>query len=313
MAKQLPIPAEPDDGSGQKAGRRGAVRYLQNEAAPFAARMVLGNALRHRREAIGLSAGEAARQLGGSPSKVSRIESGTFALKQQDLLKFYALYRITDPEEQARLYELSVTASQPAWWQPWSAVAPKYLQAVVSFEDMATRVRSFEPIYLHGLLQTPEYARALIERGRGSASGHDELARFRTERHERFTAEPDRKLICVVDEATLKRPVGSAEIMRGQLQHLITLTADPRFQLHLAPLNDYNVHVELGATTIFDFAGRLPTIAFAEGYDGGLVIDDEQMVDRRVKAFDALAASSLAPHAMKRRLTDMLTTGFYKK
>ncbi|MET8815016.1 helix-turn-helix transcriptional regulator [Streptomyces sp. NPDC004549] len=311
MAKQLPIPAEPDDGSGQKAGRRGAVRYLQNEAAPSAARMVLGSALRHRREALGLSAGEAARQLGGSPSKVSRIESGTFALKQQDLFKFYALYRITDPEEQARLNELSVAASQPAWWQPWSAITPKYLQSVVSFEDMATRVRSFEPIYLHGLLQTPEYARALIERGRGPASGHDERVRFRAERHERFTAAPDRKLICVVDEAALMRPVGSAEIMRGQLQHLIALTADPRFQLHLAPLNDYNVHVELGPTTIFDFAGRLPTIAFAEGYDGGLVIEDDQMVDRRVKAFDVLAARSLAPHALRRRLQVMLSNNRY--
>ncbi|MGV9427913.1 helix-turn-helix domain-containing protein [Streptomyces sp. NPDC003656] len=311
MARQLPISAEPDDGYGQKAGRRGAVRYLQNETAPFAARMVLGNALRHRREAVGLSAGEAARQLGGSPSKVSRIESGTFALKQQDLLKFCSLYRITDPEEQGRLYELARAAQQPAWWQPWAAVAPKYLQAVVSFEDMATRVKSFEPIYLHGLLQTPEYARALIERGRGSARGHDELVRFRTQRQERFAAAPNRRLICVVDEATLLRPVGSAEIMRGQLKHLLALTGDPRFQLHLAPLYDYNVHVELGPTTLFDFAGPLPTIAFAEGYDGGLVIEDEHMVDRRVKAFDALAARSLAPRAMRRRLQDMLATHRY--
>ncbi|MEW2133165.1 Scr1 family TA system antitoxin-like transcriptional regulator [Streptomyces sp. NPDC005435] len=310
MVKQLPLAAAEPGGSGQKAGRRGAVRYLQNEAAPFAARMVLGSALRHLREAAGLSAGEAARKLGGSPSKLSRIESGTFSLKQQDLLTFFALYNVTDPEEQVRLYGLFATASQPAWWQPWSAITPKYLQAVVSFEDMATRVRSFEPTYLHGLLQTPEYARALIERGRGSKSEHDKLVRFRAERQQRFAA-ADRKLICVVDEAALARPVGSAEIMRGQLKHLIALTHDPRFQLCLAPLHDYNVHVELGSTTIFDFAGHLPTIAFAEGYDGGLVIEDEQMVDRRVKAFDSLAAQSLASHAMRRRLQDLLKTTRY--
>ncbi|MYQ45090.1 helix-turn-helix domain-containing protein [Streptomyces sp. SID4985] len=287
------------------------MRYLQNEAAPFAARMVLGNALRRHREAVGLSAGEAARRLGGSASKVSRIESGNNSPKPQDLLKFFALYKITDPEEQTQLCDLATAAHEPAWWQPWSAVTPKYLQAVVSFEDMATRIRSYEPIYLHGLLQTPEYARALIERGRGSKSGHDELVRFRAERQERFASTPDTKLLCVVDEATLARPVGSAEIMRGQLNHLIALTNDPRFQLHLAQLHDYKVHVELGPTTIFDFAGRLPTIAFAEGYDGGLVIEDEQMVDRRVKAFDALAARSLAPHAMRRRLLDMLATNRY--
>ncbi|MFI8348764.1 helix-turn-helix domain-containing protein [Streptomyces sp. NPDC085596] len=308
MSKQLPAPAEFDDGAGQRAGRRGAVRYLQNEAAPGAARKVLGNALRLSRESARLSLGEAASHLGVSSSKVSRIESGTNSPKQRDLPKFFETYGITTPEEQGNLQELAAAAHRPTWWQPWSAVTPKYLQAVVSFEDMASRVRSFEPAYLHGLLQTPEYARALIERGRGPASTYDELVRFRTTRQKQFAA-ADKKLLCVVDEATLARPVGSAAIMRGQLQHLIdlTLTSNPRIQLRLAPLYEFDVHVELGPTTIFDFAGRLlPTIVFTEGYDGGLVIEDEEMVDRRVKAFDALATRSLDSHAMRRRLQHLL-------
>ncbi|MFF0383240.1 helix-turn-helix transcriptional regulator [Streptomyces sp. NPDC004286] len=311
MSKQLPVPVAPDDGFGQKPGRRGAVRYLQNEAAPCAARMMLGYALRLRREAIGLSAYEAAKLLGGSPSKVSRIESGTFAPRQRDLPRFFLMYGITDPEEQERLRELLKAAHEIAWWKPWSAVAPTYLLAAVSFEDMAIGVRSYDSIYLHGLLQTPEYARALIKRGRGSAKAHDELAEFRAQRKERFTAAPDKKLLCIVDEATLGRAVGSPAIMRGQLEHLIELTSHPHISLRLAPLYDYRVHVELGSATIFDFAGRLPPITFAEGYDGGLVIEDEQMVDRRVKAFDALAANSLAPHAMRRRLKDMLASNRY--
>ncbi|WP_244317542.1 helix-turn-helix domain-containing protein [Streptomyces bauhiniae] len=306
MSKQLPVPAPADDGSGHKAGRRGVVRYLQNETAPGAARKVLGNALRLSRECAGLSLGEAAGRLGVSSSKVSRIESGMHSPKERELPEFFRTYGITTAEEQANLRELAAAAHRPTWWQPWSAVTPKYLQAVVSFEDMASRVRSFEPTYLHGLLQTPEYARALIERGRGPASTHDELVRFRTKRQEQFTAS-DKKLLCVVDEATLGRAVGSAAIMRGQLQHLIDLTHSPRIQLRLAPLYDFDVHVELGPTTIFDFAGRLlPTIVFTEGYDGGLVIEDEAMVDRRVKAFDALAARSLDSHAMRRRLQHLL-------
>ncbi|MFF9365758.1 helix-turn-helix domain-containing protein [Streptomyces griseoluteus] len=311
MSKQLPVPAELEEASGQRARRRGAVRYLQNEAAPCAERMMLGYALRLRREATGLSAHEAARRLGGSPSKVSRIESGTISPKEGDLSKFFLMYGITDPEEQDRLRELLEAASKTAWWQPWAAVAPKYLQAVVSFEDMAIGVRSYDPIYLHGLLQTPEYARALIKRGRGSAATHATLAEFRAKRQERFAAASDKKLLCIVDEATLARPVGSAAIMHDQLEHLIELTYDSRVRLRLAPLYDYRVHVELGSATIFDFAGRLPTISFAEGYDGGLVIEDEQMVDRRVKAFDALATNSLEPHAMRRRLKAMLATSRY--
>ncbi|MEW2313865.1 Scr1 family TA system antitoxin-like transcriptional regulator [Streptomyces bauhiniae] len=306
MSKQLPVPAESEEASGLRAGRRGAVRYLQNEAAPGAARKVLGNALRFSRECAGLSLGEAAGRLGVSSSKVSRIESGTSSLKERDLPKFFETYGITAPEEQGNLRELAAAVHRPTWWQPWASVTPKYLQAVVSFEDMAIRIRSFEPTYLHGLLQTPEYARALIERGRGPASGYDELVRFRTKRQEQFAA-ADKKLLCVVDEATLARPVGSAAIMRGQLQHLIDLTSSPRIQLRLAPLHTYDVHVEIGPTTIFDFAGRLPTISFAEGYDGGLIIEDEEMVDRRVKAFDVLAAKSLGPHAMRRRLQHLLS------
>ncbi|MFF0386452.1 helix-turn-helix domain-containing protein [Streptomyces sp. NPDC004286] len=306
MAEQLPIAAEPDDGSGQKTGRRGAVRYLQDETAPRAARMVLGIALRRCRETVGLSVGEAAERLGGSPSKVSRIESGTFSPKQQDLLKFFALYKITDTREQTQLRALASEAHQSPWWQPWSTVTPKYLQAVVSFEDMAVRVRSYEPIYLHGLLQTPEYTRALVERGRGPASLHDELVQFRTVRRQRFEAAPDKNLHCIVDESALMRPVGSAKIMREQLEHLAALTFHPRIQLRLAPLYDYEASVELGPTTIFDFGRRLPTMAYAEGYDGGLFIEDERGVDRREKAFDLLAARSLAPHAMRRRLQTMV-------
>lgn len=302
MFNELPAAMEPDDGSGQKAGRRGAVRYLQDEAAPRAARMVLGNALRFCRETAGLSAGRAASQLGGSASKVSRIESGTTCPKERDLLRFFEMYSITDTE-QGHLLELAAAAHQLAWWHEWSAVTPKYLQAVVSFEDMATRVMSYEPTYLHGLLQTSEYARALIGRGRSAESTHDVLARFRAQRQERFAEAPDKKLICIVDESALLRPIGSAAIMRRQLEHLMKLMSHPRIKLLLAPLNDYGVHVEIGPTTIFDFAGRLlPTIVYTEGYEGGLVIEDEEMVDRRKKAFDALATRSLDSHAMRRRL-----------
>ncbi|MER8014876.1 helix-turn-helix domain-containing protein [Streptomyces griseoluteus] len=302
MFNELPAAMEPDDGSGHRAGRRGVVRFLQNEAAPRAARMVLGNALRLCREAAGLSAGQAAGRLGVSPSKVSRIESGTNSPRESDLLRFFELYSIADAER-GHLLELAAAAHRNAWWHEWSAVTPKYLQAVVSFEDMATRVKSYEPTYLHGLLQTPEYARALIGRGRGAESSHDVLARFRAQRQERFANAPDKKLICVVDESTLLRPIGSPAIMRGQLEHLLALMSHPRIKLRLAPLNEYDVHVELGPTTIFDFAGRLlSTIVYTEGYDGGLVIEDEDMVDRRKKAFDALAARSLDSHAMRRRL-----------
>ncbi|MFJ6572245.1 helix-turn-helix domain-containing protein [Streptomyces sp. NPDC091292] len=309
MVQQPAGPEEPGESDGQKSGRR--VRYLQDEAAPSAPRMVLGNALRHRRQALGLKQEEVARRLGASPSKISRIEKGQHKFKEQDLLGFFSLYGISDPEEQRQLEELARTANQPTWYQKRSTAAQRYLQAVVSFEDMAQRIRSYESQHLHGLLQTPEYARALIERGRGSRSRHESLLQLRKERQARFAAATDKRLICVIDEAALRRLVGSPQIMRRQVEHVIDLSANPRYVIRLAELNRYNLPVELCTTTLFDFAGRiLPTVAYAESFDGGLIIQDEESVDRRERAFDALRAASLTPPKTVQKLRDLLASNY---
>jgi transcriptional regulator with XRE-family HTH domain len=311
VVQQLAGAKEPGDGDGQKSGRR--VRYLQDEAAPSAARMVLGSALRKRRVLRGLKQEQVARLLGGSPSKVSRIENGQHNFKEHDLQQFFAVYGVDDPAEQAQLRDLAEAANQPTWWQSWSGVAQKYLQAVVSFEDLAQRIRSYESQQLHGLLQTPDYARALINRGGGTPRQREALAELREQRQARFAAAENKMLICVIDEATLRRPVGSPDIMRRQLEHLIDLSSDPRYQFRLAELGRYDLPVELGTTTIFDFSGRiLPTTVYTECFDGGLVVQDEESVDRRQKAFDALRVASLAPRQTVQKIRDLLSRTYHR-
>lgn len=311
VGQQLAGAEEPDDPVGQKASPR--VRFLKNEAAPSAPRMVLGKELRRRREAVGLQQQEVSRRLGWSLSKTSRIESGQVKVKEQDLPALFSLYEMNDVSEQQPFRELVQIANRPMWWKPWSGIASQYLQAVLSFEDMAWRIKSYEPLYLHGLLQTPEYARALIERGRGTRSHHTALAQLRTERQAKFAESPGKELICVVDEAAVRRTVGNAEIMRRQVQHLIDLGEDGRFHLRLAELNRPNLPLELGPTTIFDFAETLlPTIAYSESFDGGLVIQDGDSVDRRVTTFDLLRARSLAPGKTTQKLRDLLASNYYR-
>ncbi|MYS40162.1 helix-turn-helix domain-containing protein [Streptomyces sp. SID5998] len=303
MVKQLAGIAEPDDGDGHKTGRRGVVRYLQDEAAPSAPRMLLGHALRDRREARGLMQQEVARRLGFSSSKLSRTESGHHAIKEEDLSRLLDLYEIASPQEQQALLDLAWVASQPTWWHPWSAVAQQYLQTVVSFEDLAVRIRSFDVLYLHGLLQTKAYAQALIERGRGTRTTHQQLVALRRERHTRFTAAKNKKMVCVIHEGVLRHPVGTPQIMAEQIDHLITLSrTDDRFLIRLAEFDRFNLPIELGATTIFDFADRVPKIAYAESLDGGLFIQDERLLDDREKAFDVLRANSLEPEATRLKL-----------
>ncbi|MFJ8827897.1 helix-turn-helix domain-containing protein [Streptomyces sp. NPDC102467] len=284
------------------------MRYLQDEPAPSAQRMMLGHALRKRRDSLNLKQDEVARFLGVSPSKVSRLESGHHKLKERDLLGLLRRYGISDPTEQELLRGLAAGANDAAWWQPWSWAAPKYLQAVVSFEAMTQRIRSYEPLHLHGLLQTPAYARAVIDRGDGTRQERDARAQLREERKARFAnASVDKHGIFIIDETTLLRPIGSTEVMRKQLEHLLELSHNSRYQFRLAELYRCDQPVDLGATTIFDFAGMLPTLVYAEGYDGGLIIQDDQAVDQRKKAFDALLYASLAPDPTRRRINDLLS------
>ncbi|MCS0600486.1 helix-turn-helix domain-containing protein [Streptomyces sp. LP11] len=308
MVKQLPGIVEPDDGDGHRTGRRGVVRYLHDEASPSAPRMLLGRALRDWREERGLKQQEVARRLGFSPSKLSRTESGHHEIKEQDLHRLLAIYEITAPQEQQALIDLARIAGQPTWWHPWSAVAQRYLQTVVSFEDLAVRIRSFDVLYLHGLLQTKAYAQALIERGRGTRDTHLQLVNLRSERHTRFATAKHKKMICVIHEGVLRHPVGTREVMAEQIDHLITLSQDDnRFQIRLAEFDCTDMPIELGATTIFDFKGRVPKIAYAESLDGGLFIQDETMVDNREKAFDKLLVRSLEPEATRLKLQQLAT------
>lgn len=301
-------------GSGDqpKLGRR--VRYIRDETVPSAPRMVLGNALCARRMAIGLRQEEVARLLGASVSKVSRIETGQHQFKEQDLARFFVIYQIKDLLEQAQLRELALVANQQPWWQAWSGVAQKHLQAVVSFEDMAQKTRVYEPMQLPGLVQTEGYARAVIAGGSADVHQRQSLVDLRMERQRRFrSADEDKKLICVLDEGSLRRRYGTPQIMHQQLEHLIDLSGSPRYLIRIAEQDRYNLPVHIGSTTIWEFSARiLPDIAYAEVFDGGLIFQDEEQVDKRKKTFDRLRGASLSTRASVRRLKDLASSSYYR-
>ncbi|MER6465754.1 helix-turn-helix transcriptional regulator [Streptomyces sp. NPDC001228] len=302
MSRQIVRTLAAGDGGGEKPGRRGTVRYLKDDAVPSAPRMLLGYALRSRRTTLGLKLQDVAARMGCSSSKLSRIENGHHAFKEKDLLQLFAVYEVHDRHQRETLLGLAEIANQPTWWQKWSAVAQPYLQAVISFEDMAVRTKTSSAQLLHGLLQTPAYSAASIRRGRGGSSAHDALIELRSERQARFAAAPDKSLIAVIFEAALLYPVGSPEIMAEQMEHLVELSKRRNYQLRLAEQGRYDLPVELGTTTIFDFEGRVPAVAYQESLDGGLFIQDDDLVDHRDKVFDRLRALSLRPEATRRKL-----------
>ncbi|MEU6122599.1 helix-turn-helix transcriptional regulator [Streptomyces sp. NPDC047123] len=308
MVKDLARAGGDDSGASGPAGGRSGVRFLHSEAAPSAQRLRLGLLLRGLRRRADLMQKDVARRLKWSESKISRIETGTFNPKAVDLEQLAALYAASC-EESERLRESAAHANEPAWWQPWKGVSHPYLEAMVSCEDLAVRVRSYEPQILNGLLQAPAYARELISRGRGDQDLHEQLWQFRAERQRRFTQDAGKSFFGVVDEASLLRPVGTAAIMLEQFEHLLRLMDHGRFHLRLAEQSNPRVHTEIGPTTIFDFdEPMMPSVAYAELFDGSVAYQDTDMVDRRMQKFDALQVASLNPAATRRRLHDLLRT-----
>jgi hypothetical protein len=286
----------------------GRVRNLRDApgSVPTAQRMVFGNHLRRHRTALDLTIRDVSKPLGVSDSKISRMETGCHEFKHEDVRRLLDLYRIAGAERR-ELEGLAETANLRPWWQDWSDVTPGVLQTFVSLEEMAQRVRTYESLQLPGLLQIEDYARALVRLGSPDVptAEVDRRVELRQERRKRFAADASKTLVCILDESTLIRRLGSATTMRRQLDHLIDLTDDLRYTFRIAELNKTNMPVVCGPATIFDFAEQLlPDIVYVENYTGGFILQEQGQVDEHVKAFDRLMVDSLNAKQSLQRLWD---------
>src|SRR6201994_1416463 len=152
---------------------------------PTVQRLVLGSQLHRLRESRGISAEQAAEAIRGSHSKISRMEHGRVGFKQRDVSDLLTLYGVTDPEERAALLSLTREANTPGWWHAYSDVLPSWVEAYVGLEAAATVLRTYEVQFVPGLLQTEEYARALIRLGTAvSDSEVDRRTELRISRQE---------------------------------------------------------------------------------------------------------------------------------
>ena len=192
----------------------------ERRPAPTVGQVVLGKRLQELREAAGLGRDEAARVLRVAPATVRRMETAEVALKipyVQVLLETYGV-----PENEASAFvTLAEEANQPGWWQRFHDVLPDWFSLYVSLEGAARIVRSYEPHFVPGLLQTEDYARAVLEAGTIGQTGPESIERhvsLRMER-QRLLERPDPPHLWVImEETVLRRPVsGRGEVMRGQV------------------------------------------------------------------------------------------------
>jgi transcriptional regulator with XRE-family HTH domain len=271
--------------------------------------MLLGSQLRRLREARGITREAAGYAIRASESKISRMELGRVSFKTRDVEDLLTLYGITDEAERTSLLSLVKEANVAGWWHSYSDVLPSWFPTYVGLEGAASLIRVYEVQFVHGLLQTEAYARAVVRRGMKDASEADVERRvaLRLERQKYLVSEHAPELHIVLDEAALRRPYGDREVMRGQLQHLIEMSERPNVRLQVMPFSFGGHAGESGAFTLLSFPEPdLSDVVYVEQLTSALYLDKREDVAQYDKALTELQRDSPGPDESRDLLRGLL-------
>ena len=265
--------------------------------APSVRGRQLAAELRRLRDAATLTGEEAAAQLGWSPSKISRIETGQTAPSPADLRRVLDLYEVTGTQR-GRLELLGQSAGQRGWWDAYAdTLGPEYT-ALIALEAEAESVRWYSPMLVPGLLQTERYAREVIRSGLLIAPPGEVERRVQVKMNRQRVLARDTPLLLdvVLDEAAILRPVGDAAVMREQLAHLARIAGQPGVNLQMLPLAAGPHPATTGEFTILGFPELIaPDVVYLENMTSDLYVEREADVYRYAMAFDRLRAIALGP------------------
>jgi transcriptional regulator with XRE-family HTH domain len=255
--------------------------------------MLLGSQLRQLRESRGISAHEAAAAIRASHSKISRIELGKSAIREIDVLDLLTYYGV-DPAEREQFMTLAEQASRRGWWHSFGDILPDWFKAYIGMEEAAKSIRIYEPLFVPGLLQTPQYAAAVLALGDIPVSEAERHAILRKERQRRFT-EGQLKLWAIVDESALRRPVGSKEILRDQLRYLVSLSSRQNLTLQITSQGAGGYAAPSGFSILRFGDKDMPDVVYVEHLTSALYFDKKAEVDRYLLAMERLSIISNKP------------------
>ncbi|MER6053070.1 helix-turn-helix domain-containing protein [Streptomyces sp. BHT-5-2] len=272
-------------------------------------RILLGSQLRRLRESRGITREAAGYSIRASESKISRMELGRVSFKARDVADLLTLYGVSDEQEREALLALAKEANVAGWWHSYSDVLPGWFQTYVGLEGAASLLRVYEVQFVHGLLQTEEYAHAVVSGGMPDAPAADVQRRvaLRQERQKLLISERAPQLHCVLDEAALRRPYGGRAVMRGQLKHLIDISERPNVRLQVMPFN-FGWHAgESGAFTMLRFPeSDLSDVVYLEQLTSALYVDKPEEVAQYERAMERLQEDSPGPSETRDLLRGLL-------
>ncbi len=261
-------------------------------------RMVLGAHLRRLRETRGISREDAGWRIRSSESKISRMELGRVSFKERDVADLLTYYGLEDTEERTRLLALARDASTPGWWHRYGDVLPGWFQSYVGLEAAATQIRTYEVQFVPGLLQTRECARAVVMLGHWQAPEREIEHRvdLRMDRQRILHKPQPPQVWVVIDESALRRPVGGTDVMRAQIEALITAAKLPHVRVQVVPF-DVGGHPGAGGSfSILRFPDpELPDVVYIEQLTSAVYLDKPEDVDEYASAMEVLCVKAESP------------------
>ncbi|MER7929703.1 helix-turn-helix transcriptional regulator [Streptomyces sp. NPDC096057] len=249
---------------------------------PMFLRQRLRDRLKKGREAAGLTQQQVADAFGWSPSKVIRIENGKIGVSVTDAMALVSRYGIEDSDG-SDLIELARKARQPSWYAPYKEVMSPELEAYIAYEESASIVRNYERNVMPGLLQTEEYAMALLralqdELDDAAARQLELRVELRMQR-QKVLEVAEAEFFFILDESVLRRVVGSDAVMRQQYETLLRVNEQPNVTVLYVPFSEGVYPLFRTPYQIFEFASENDDlVAYLEGPGGETVLNERAAV-----------------------------------
>jgi transcriptional regulator with XRE-family HTH domain len=253
----------------------GEHQHMTDNPNPSVRSRQVSNQLRRLREDAGLTGAAVAKALGMSPSKVSRIETGSRGLSVDDVAALLGLYQIPERQREQILGQVR-RSDERGWWESQGLGLPELWKALIDFENRCTRIQNYEAMFIPGLLQTDEYTGVIIKTV-SNAMTEGELNNLVASRMARQAVlrRENLQFLAVIDEGALRRPIAERGVMHRQLRHLVDRAARPNITVRVVPLR-VGPHAGLrGPFACLDFADE-PSLVYLENQTTCMFLDEKE-------------------------------------
>jgi transcriptional regulator with XRE-family HTH domain len=272
---------------------------MDDSSSPLRLRRRLRTELLAARQKAGLTQQQVADAMEWSLSKMNRIEKAKSGITTNDLRALLRLYGITDNQRAEELLDLAREAKQRPWWRSYSDFASAELLELIEYQSASSAVSQFQANLVPGILQTEDYASAVLQAFYDENSTDERVAALvdlRTQRRRLLTSENAPRFYFVLDESVIHRPVGGPAVMSRQLQNLVATAELPNVTIRVIPFAA-GLHLGMKGPFVvvqFDDAPD-ETIVFLEGQRGDFISDDPREAENFLEAFKRITAASLSP------------------